>query len=331
MTPRINAVLLTICLPILFFQTRDLAAFEMDRGIKIGAIFNAEDTPISVGFVGAGLPEGLDVNTAENDLIAIIEMWNSVTCSTINLELAAPGDRLDIPIYWGDNRTNDCIPEETDIGFTYFSPCINGDFTYERNSILLNSNPRYDWRHEPAPYQNSKEDHIVDLASVLTHEIGHALGLQHSDVSLSTMFPKYLLDGGMRSLAADDKFKLCAIYPSDKNECEDDKACPEGTCVSKNDVNVCEEGRSESGQYCALDDLRCKTCLVTSSATYTGYCTQTCDSVDNLCPSGLACADDGFCRLENDGVIVESCSTTRHFSTLSLFLFALVLTRRRVL
>ncbi len=54
-----------------------------------------------------------------------------------------------------------------------------------------------------------------DLASVLTHELGHALGLDHSDVPEATMFPK-TVEGrcDLRSLAADDLAGLCHLYPA---------------------------------------------------------------------------------------------------------------------
>ncbi|MDA0748771.1 MAG: beta-propeller fold lactonase family protein, partial [bacterium] len=57
----------------------------------------------------------------------------------------------------------------------------------------------------------------IDLQSVLTHELGHFLGLDHSGLQGSpsvrpTMYPFYF--GSERSLETDDKAGLAALYPS---------------------------------------------------------------------------------------------------------------------
>jgi hypothetical protein len=53
----------------------------------------------------------------------------------------------------------------------------------------------------------------VDLASVLTHEVGHFFGLQHTRVAGATMEAGYdALDDVRRSLEADDVAGICASY-----------------------------------------------------------------------------------------------------------------------
>jgi hypothetical protein len=59
------------------------------------------------------------------------------------------------------------------------------------------------------------DDRVVyDLESVLTHEIGHFLGLDHSPDPVATMNAGYE-EGSteLRTLAADDVAGLCTIYP----------------------------------------------------------------------------------------------------------------------
>ena len=53
-----------------------------------------------------------------------------------------------------------------------------------------------------------------DLQSILTHELGHVLGLAHSKLSDATMAKLYQMgDTSLRELAADDIKGICAIYP----------------------------------------------------------------------------------------------------------------------
>ena len=62
---------------------------------------------------------------------------------------------------------------------------------------------------------NSVPANGFDLASVITHEIGHFFGLAHATSSKSTMYASYKPGSiALRSLSADDVDGLCAIYPN---------------------------------------------------------------------------------------------------------------------
>lgn len=56
-----------------------------------------------------------------------------------------------------------------------------------------------------------------DLDSMLTHEVGHMLGLGHTLVKNATMYAQYT-EGtdSLRTLASDDLSGICAIYPPDR-------------------------------------------------------------------------------------------------------------------
>jgi hypothetical protein len=66
-----------------------------------------------------------------------------------------------------------------------------------------------------------------DLQGVLTHEVGHFLGLDHTLVENATMLADYALSNlGTRTLASDDRAGICSIYtPS----AEPALACPGST------------------------------------------------------------------------------------------------------
>lgn len=57
----------------------------------------------------------------------------------------------------------------------------------------------------------------VDVQNTLTHEVGHLLGLDHSNVTEATMYAEAAQSGELkkRTLASDDTEALCTLYPID--------------------------------------------------------------------------------------------------------------------
>ena len=61
-------------------------------------------------------------------------------------------------------------------------------------------------------------DGITDVQNTMTHEAGHMLGFNESEVDGTTMFPyTHVCDTEKRVLAADDIAGLCAVYPVASN------------------------------------------------------------------------------------------------------------------
>jgi hypothetical protein len=72
-----------------------------------------------------------------------------------------------------------------------------------------------------------------DLASVVTHEAGHFLGLAHATSPTSTMFASYKPGtASLRNLSADDIAGACTIYPSEAQRAVDTKVSPNGLVPS---------------------------------------------------------------------------------------------------
>ncbi len=78
----------------------------------------------------------------------------------------------------------------------------------------------------------------VDLQSIVTHEVGHFLGIGHSDIEDATMFPSSpRTEVSKRDLAPDDIDALCTIYPPG----DLDDTC-EPYVVNRLDLNCEDDG-----------------------------------------------------------------------------------------
>jgi hypothetical protein len=132
----------------------------------------------------------------------------------------------------------------------------------------------------------------VDLQSILTHELGHVLGIGHSDDDRATMSAGLPAGIAARSLESDDRAAVCALYPGTGSiGCAND-ACPASyQCVGFTCVRAGEPGMDgapcapiEEGRRCAGagDGVRC-------IATSVGErCARAC-ATDNDCGVGLSC------------------------------------------
>lgn len=269
--------------------------------------------PHRVVLVDEGLPDGVAPEEIVGGIRHAIDTWNEVGCSAAMLQWGGlredptSFERSVTPIVFANPDTQRCFAAQTNIGWTVINACCDErpvddecpGREYPPYTIFLNTRD-FDWSAKPAPYQTEPRLR-VDVRSVVTHELGHVLGLGHTDDdTLATMAPRYLRDGGLATLAASDKEGVCLRYPQEVDECETDAGCPDlGPCVEVDEWKVCDEYRGSVGSHCALDRLICPgECFLSSPVTYSGYCTTACSS-DDECPDDFVCdTDEGSCRLE---------------------------------
>ena len=87
------------------------------------------------------------------------------------------------------------------------SQVCNGSLIYRFTEVDVRFNNAFNWQ------TSSGCSNGFDLAGVSTHEFGHAVGLGHSNVSGSTMYPSVAAcDFTISSLANDDKAGYSHIY-----------------------------------------------------------------------------------------------------------------------
>lgn len=293
-----------------------------------------EAFPLTLVFVGDP-PESLPLSSVERAIEAAIAPWNAVACSYATLQ------------YGGTRDADSLQSQEVPIRFVeaegffenlYGWASVVGTDVPEHLAIWLNRD-RFRWALDARPFDSPPQ---VDLVAVLTHEIGHILGLAHSTAhGNATMWGGYLSDGSQRTLSADDKVGLCSRYPTEQNECRSDGDCPDGPCARQGDFQVCDTWRGQSGDYCGLELQHCQDfCAVVEESIGVGYCSVYC-SANSDCPPEFSCArgpepdDRRICRwtpTPNEAVPEWACSSSSQTPPpvcLLLLVLAIFALRRR--
>jgi hypothetical protein len=222
-----------------------------------------------------------------SDLAVAAESWAHPSCSgfratvTASAVTATPSDDGQNVVFFEDSAwPAELVPHALGQTVVHQSP----DGSMHDADILLNG----------AEFRFSLQGGgaTVDVRSVLTHELGHALGLAHSPDPTATMFPT-LAGRAWRSLEADDRAGVCALYPGSGNGGCDVTPCPSGfACVSgacqrpHEPASVCAPcARVTDACEGAGVDARC-----VDLPSQTGrVCGRACDA-DRPCGKGFSCA-----------------------------------------
>ena len=179
------------------------------------------DVLLRVDEGGSSLRE-LSARATQSAVETALSVWMSADCEggghpsfTANTELAA---NLDVA-FEPDG------PNENDILY------MDGKWPYEARAVaktmlgfsldtgaLLDADMALNSSRFPLAIEPASTD--VDLMAVLTHELGHVLGMAHSDVPGATMQPETqgFATAALRTLEPDDVEGICAIYPPGSTE-----------------------------------------------------------------------------------------------------------------
>jgi hypothetical protein len=172
--------------------------------------------------------DGIDFDTAHAIVSAAFDTWLSADCG----DGATPGVGI------ADKGVIDCRKAEynQDQGNANVILFRDDDWPYV-NSVdalaltTLTYNVRNGEIYDADIEINSFEAQLTvtdsdvydDFPSIITHEVGHFLGLSHSNVAAATMRPGYISGrSDLRDLDDDDVAGICTLYPPDNEVDEND-------------------------------------------------------------------------------------------------------------
>ncbi len=169
--------------------------------------------------INRDVPAGLDANRVYATIRASFATWSTPTCTCLRFkdggltnskvlgyDQKSPASNQNIILFqpkkWSPHPsqavaiTSNIFIEDTGQVVAYDMELNSQNFTFSLDGAPRNGKP------------------TMDLQNVVTHEVGHVIGLDHSTVRASTMFTSGLPgETKKRDLHSDDIKALCLIYP----------------------------------------------------------------------------------------------------------------------
>ena len=261
------------------------SAYTIQKSQSTGVNLNWTSWPMKFNIHSAAA-KGVSAAATQAAIRASYQTWQSVTCSyatfsdlgVVNQPSQDNNDRINTNIfvsYWQSSWGGNALGLTRTVYDPNSGKILDADIVY---------NPNRTWSTSGSAY-------AIDVQAVATHEIGHEMGLNHSQDSQATMF--YAVGAGNtapRSLAQDDINGICFLYPNGKPkpaECTSPSHCAPGETCTNNKCVAGSTVKKGYGSPCNYSG-ECKSgvCLKSGSTT---FCSQMCTS--SACPNGDQCVN----------------------------------------
>lgn len=189
----------------------DICERNEEGCIRTGAGLRWRSLPITYRFSARGT-EKMDEDAAREIVRKAFSNWTNVECDGIRTSLTFV-ERVDsrregepFTIHFRDDAWDHDDGDESLALTNQRYGKLTGFIEYA--DIEVNT--------AEARFALGPKEEGIDLETVVTHEIGHYIGLAHSNVPGSIMGPRYCQDGsqcGQAHLADDDVAAVCMLYP----------------------------------------------------------------------------------------------------------------------
>lgn len=182
------------------------SAFPADAYVLLSPRRTWASTPVNVGVNTTGNSTIADSDKGVTKTAQAIGTWGKSNGSATGSS-AVRGDGK--PIIMLNNNGNVCTGSCLAATLTgYYHQNSDGSYTIDDADIYTNQTYKY---LTTAEADGCASEFYIE--GIMVHEVGHLLGLGHSSVNGSTMYPSVAYcDNGPASLATDDKSAISDLY-----------------------------------------------------------------------------------------------------------------------